>query len=86
MTNRQRLIRLSPVEARFSTEGRSCAAPKSLLARVQLAGDIARRRTGEAMTYEANGRQYIVIMAGGHHFMKTPVGDALVAYALAQRQ
>ena len=34
------------------------------------------------MTYEANGRQYVVIMAGGHHFMETPIGDALVAYAL----
>ncbi|RHW16450.1 membrane-bound PQQ-dependent dehydrogenase, glucose/quinate/shikimate family [Sphingomonas gilva] len=34
------------------------------------------------MTYEANGRQYVVVMAGGHHFMETPVGDELVAYAL----
>ncbi len=34
------------------------------------------------MTYEAGGRQYVVIMAGGHHFMETPIGDALVAYAL----
>ena len=32
--------------------------------------------------YEVNGRQYLVIMAGGHHFMETPIGDALVAYAL----
>lgn len=37
-----------------------------------------------AMTYEANGRQYVVIMAGGHHFMETPGGDALIAYALPQ--
>jgi quinoprotein glucose dehydrogenase len=34
------------------------------------------------MTYEANGRQYLVIHAGGHHFMKTPIGDEVVAYAL----
>ncbi|HEX6604209.1 MAG TPA: membrane-bound PQQ-dependent dehydrogenase, glucose/quinate/shikimate family [Sphingomicrobium sp.] len=34
------------------------------------------------MTYEANGRQYVLIMAGGHHFMETPIGDALIAYAL----
>lgn len=34
------------------------------------------------MTYEAGGRQYVVIMAGGHHFMETPVGDELIAYAL----
>ena len=38
------------------------------------------------MIYEANGRQYIVIMAGGHHFMKTPVGDYVIAYALPQRE
>jgi quinoprotein glucose dehydrogenase len=34
------------------------------------------------MTYQANGRQYVVVMAGGHHFMETPISDALVAYAL----
>ena len=37
------------------------------------------------MIYEANGRQYLVIMAGGHHFMETPIGDAVVAYALPRR-
>jgi len=34
------------------------------------------------MIYEHNGKEYLVIMAGGHHFMKTPQSDALVAYAL----
>ncbi len=34
------------------------------------------------MTYMAGGRQYLVIYAGGHHFMETPVGDEVVAYAL----
>jgi quinoprotein glucose dehydrogenase len=34
------------------------------------------------MTYAVNGKQYVVIMAGGHHFMETKVSDALVAYAL----
>jgi quinoprotein glucose dehydrogenase len=34
------------------------------------------------MVYEAGGRQYLVIMAGGHHFMETPVGDYVIAYAL----
>ena len=24
-------------------------------------------------------------MAGGHHFMETPIGDAVVAYALPKR-
>jgi quinoprotein glucose dehydrogenase len=34
------------------------------------------------MTYEACGQQFIVIMSGGHHFMHTPVGDYVTAYAL----
>lgn len=34
------------------------------------------------MTYSVNGKQYLVIMAGGHHFMRTPVGDYVIAYAL----
>ena len=34
------------------------------------------------MTYEMNGKQYLVLYAGGHHFMETPVGDEVVAYAL----
>ncbi|UWU31868.1 membrane-bound PQQ-dependent dehydrogenase, glucose/quinate/shikimate family (plasmid) [Rhizobium sp. WSM1274] len=34
------------------------------------------------MTYSVDGKQYVVIMAGGHHFMETPVGDTLIAYAL----
>ena len=34
------------------------------------------------MTYEEGGRQYVVVMAGGHHFMQTKVSDAVVAYAL----
>src|SRR6185312_3777334 len=34
------------------------------------------------MLYEENGKEYLVIMAGGHHFMKTPKGDQLIAYAL----
>ena len=37
------------------------------------------------MTYAYQGRQYVVIMAGGHHFMETPVGDELIAYALPPR-
>jgi quinoprotein glucose dehydrogenase len=36
------------------------------------------------ITYEANGKQYVLIMAGGHHFMETPAGDYVIAYALAE--
>jgi membrane-bound PQQ-dependent dehydrogenase, glucose/quinate/shikimate family len=34
------------------------------------------------MIYEENGKAYLVIMAGGHHFMETPPGDYFVAFAL----
>lgn len=36
------------------------------------------------MTYRVrpNGRQFIVIAAGGHHLMRTRLGDYLIAYAL----
>jgi len=34
------------------------------------------------IVYEQDGKQYLLIMAGGHHFMMTPGGDALIAYAL----
>ena len=34
------------------------------------------------MTYMADGKQYLVIVPGGHHFMETPIGDAAIAYAL----
>lgn len=34
------------------------------------------------MTYAANGRQYLVIMAGGHPYYGTTKGDHLIAFAL----
>jgi quinoprotein glucose dehydrogenase len=34
------------------------------------------------MTYEAGGRQYVVIAAGGHGGLGTKPGDDLMAYAL----
>lgn len=34
------------------------------------------------MVYEAGGRQFLVINAGGHDFMETAIGDYFVAYAL----
>lgn len=36
------------------------------------------------MVYEHGGRQYVVIVAAGHHFMETPPGDYVIAYALPQ--
>lgn len=37
------------------------------------------------MVYEQDGRQYLVLMAGGHHFMETPAGDHVIAWALPER-
>jgi len=34
------------------------------------------------IVYEQNGKEYLLIMAGGHHFMMTPAGDSLISYAL----
>jgi quinoprotein glucose dehydrogenase len=35
------------------------------------------------MTYEINGKQYVVIAAGGHpQIREEPLGDAIVAFAL----
>ncbi len=33
---------------------------------------------------EQDGRQFIIIAPGGHHFMETPVSDAVIAYALPE--
>ena len=38
------------------------------------------------MVYEVGGRQFLVIMSGGHHFMETPAGDQVTAYALPRRE
>ena len=50
--------------------------------KTRAAGSRAGGGQATPMTYSQNGKQYLVIMAGGHHFMKTKVSDALVAYAL----
>jgi quinoprotein glucose dehydrogenase len=34
------------------------------------------------MIYMAGGRQFLVLNAGGHDFMETPIGDYFLAYAL----
>ncbi|MEQ8406520.1 MAG: membrane-bound PQQ-dependent dehydrogenase, glucose/quinate/shikimate family [Oceanicaulis sp.] len=36
------------------------------------------------MTYMHEGRQYVVIYPGGHHFMETPIADEVIAYALPE--
>jgi len=36
------------------------------------------------MTYMAGGKQYVVIAAGGHSRVETPLGDHLIAYTLAE--
>lgn len=36
------------------------------------------------ITYSVGDRQFIAIAPGGHHFMETPIGDYLVAWALPE--
>lgn len=38
------------------------------------------------MTYEVNGKQYVLIFAGGHGSFGTKLGDYLVAYALPDQK
>ncbi|MGD8163212.1 glucose/quinate/shikimate family membrane-bound PQQ-dependent dehydrogenase [Pantoea sp. FN0307] len=38
------------------------------------------------MTYEANGKQYVVISAGGHGSFGTKLGDYIIAYALPDQK
>lgn len=38
------------------------------------------------MTYEQNGRQYVVTADGGHGSFGTKLGDYVVAYALPEGQ
>lgn len=37
------------------------------------------------ISYVAGGRQYVVIVAGGHKSMETKIGDYVIAYALPRR-
>jgi quinoprotein glucose dehydrogenase len=34
------------------------------------------------MSYAVNGKQYVLIAAGGNAMVGTPIGDYLIAYAL----
>jgi quinoprotein glucose dehydrogenase len=34
------------------------------------------------MVFEQDGREYVVIYPGGHHFMETPISDTVIAYGL----
>jgi quinoprotein glucose dehydrogenase len=36
------------------------------------------------ISYEHEGRQYVVIAAGGHTAMRTEIGDSVLAYALPE--
>jgi len=47
---------------------------------------LARRFLGmsgsDFMTYRANGKQYVIVVAGGHGSAGTKLGDSVVAYSL----
>ncbi len=45
-------------------------------------GDLPASAQATPMTYEVNGKQYVVICAGGHGKLGTKMGDSVVAFAL----
>jgi len=47
-------------------------------------GDLPAGGNATPMTYSINGRQYLVIAAGGHAKFDSPRSDSLVAFALPQ--
>jgi quinoprotein glucose dehydrogenase len=46
------------------------------------AGELPHGGHGTPMTYAVGGRQYVVIVAGGHPVLGTEVGESVVAFAL----
>jgi quinoprotein glucose dehydrogenase len=46
--------------------------------------ELAVDATATPMTYTYEGRQYVVINAGGHHMFKRGYGDYLYAFALPE--
>lgn len=47
-------------------------------------GKIPAPATATPMTYAVDGKQYVVVAAGGHGAFKTRISDAIVAFALAE--
>jgi quinoprotein glucose dehydrogenase len=45
-------------------------------------GELPASAQATPMTYEVNGKQYVVICAGGHGKLGTKMGDSVVAFAL----
>lgn len=36
------------------------------------------------LVVEVDGRQFVIIYPGGHHFMETPISDSIIAYGLPE--
>ena len=49
------------------------------------AGELPQGGHGTPMTYAVGGRQYVVIVAGGHPTLGTEIGESVVAFALPDR-
>jgi quinoprotein glucose dehydrogenase len=50
--------------------------------KVLWSGELPAGGQATPIIYAQGGREFLVIFAGGHHFMETPMGDSVVAYAL----
>ena len=64
---------------------RSAARDRRAHGQGGLVGPLPAGGQATPIIYQQDGREYLVIFAGGHHFMETPVGDSVIAYALPQR-
>jgi quinoprotein glucose dehydrogenase len=49
------------------------------------AGELPYAGHATPMTYAIDGRQYVVVVAGGHPVLGNEIGDAVVAFALPRR-
>ena len=49
------------------------------------AGELPYGGHATPMTYAIGGRQYVVIVAGGHPVLGSEIGESVVAFALPQR-
>jgi quinoprotein glucose dehydrogenase len=78
MTTRSGLIFVGATQDHFIRALDSRTGRELWKARLPVSGNAT------PMTYEAGGRQFVVIAAGGHLAMGGPKADYIIAYALPQ--
>jgi quinoprotein glucose dehydrogenase len=79
----------SGLAALFSSVSTVAAATDDLFRAIDIdTGDVLWETTlpgggqSSSFAFEVDGKQYVGLMTGGHHFMETPIGDQVIAWAL----